>query len=80
MLFSVLAVEILQSVRLIATSIRAQQHKDDEDDLPPARVMDILDETGYDVVQRLHQDFRFRIQVCFVFPVSPQTNPPTEQD
>src|SRR5689334_5679259 len=57
----VLAIEILQTVRSIAAVTAASDVADDE--LPPARVMDIMDETGPDVLQRLHQDFRFKIQV-----------------
>ncbi len=35
----------------------------EEEELAPARVMDIIDETGPDIVHRLNQDFRFRMQV-----------------
>ncbi|KAL6050877.1 hypothetical protein QOT17_019533 [Balamuthia mandrillaris] len=54
----VLAIEILRSVRSIAAAVGEDE---DEETLPPARVMDIIDETGPDIVYRLRQDFRFRI-------------------
>lgn len=60
-----LAVEILQSVRSIAgalSEVASQDDDDGEEELPPTRVMDIIDETGPDVVSRLNQDFVFRMQ------------------
>eukprot|EP01087_Luapelamoeba_hula_P008915 TRINITY_DN2269_c1_g1_i10.p1 TRINITY_DN2269_c1_g1~~TRINITY_DN2269_c1_g1_i10.p1 ORF type:complete len:2503 (-),score=428.99 TRINITY_DN2269_c1_g1_i10:100-7608(-) len=71
----IIAIEILGSVRLIASCLLQQKHAalvaatlasgGDPDQLfeeiPPPRVMDIIDETGPDIIQRFNQDFRIRM-------------------
>eukprot|EP00005_Dracoamoeba_jomungandri_P002734 CAMPEP_0174260120 /NCGR_PEP_ID=MMETSP0439-20130205/8855_1 /TAXON_ID=0 /ORGANISM="Stereomyxa ramosa, Strain Chinc5" /LENGTH=2486 /DNA_ID=CAMNT_0015344291 /DNA_START=51 /DNA_END=7511 /DNA_ORIENTATION=- len=64
----VLSTEILQAVRTIvmlnertARGSEGFTGTEENSELPSARIMDIIDEIGPDVISRLQQDFRFRM-------------------